>query len=268
MVLQRSMFVACFLTGLLAGRAAAPAAGSDLAAIQKRGTLRVLAVVIDPDEFITSQAGVGLEREMLEAFARLHRVELSVTDVQSWDRLVPLLLEDRGDLVAGRFTATDARRQRVDFTAEVFPTRAVVVTRKPHPAVASVDALRHEKVGTVRGTSLADAVAALNLPAEAVDDGVAAGTLPQALKSGRVSAIVLGVENAMAEKHKDPDLQIGGFVGPPGSLAWAVRREDASLKAALDEYISGMRRTPTWGRLAVKYFGEDAPEILKGAQGR
>jgi membrane-bound lytic murein transglycosylase F len=260
--------LAALLAGLVAGRAAAPAAGSDLVDVQKRGTLRVLAVVMDPDEFITSSPGSGLERELLESFAKLHRVELSVVNVPGWDRLVPLLLEGRGDLVAGRFTVTEARRQRVAFTAEVFPTRAVVVNRRPQPVLRSTDALRHEKVGTVRGTSLADAVAALNLPPGVVDDGVPAGNLPQALKAGRVSAIVLGVENAMAEKRKDPELQIGAFVGPPGSLAWAVRREDASLRAALDEYIAAVRRTPTWSRLVVKYFGEDAPEILKGAQGR
>jgi hypothetical protein len=27
-----------------------------------------------------------------------------------------------------------------------------------------------------------------------------------------------------------------------------------------------VRRTPTWNRLVVKYFGEDAPEILKRAR--
>jgi membrane-bound lytic murein transglycosylase F len=262
----RRPVAATLLAGLVVAAGAAPAA--DLAAVQKRGTLRVLAVVMDPDEFITSQPGRGLEREMLESFANLHRVRLEVVDVAGWDRLVPMLLEGRGDLVAGRFTVTEARRQKVDFTAEVFPTRAVVVTRRPRAAVASVDALRREKVGTVKGTSLAEAVAALGLPPDAVDDGVPAGTLPQALKTGRVTAVVMGVENAMAEKRRDPDLQIGAFVGPPGSLAWAVRREDATLRAALDEYIAGVRRTPTWSRLVVKYFGGDAPEILKGAQGR
>jgi hypothetical protein len=28
-----------------------------------------------------------------------------------------------------------------------------------------------------------------------------------------------------------------------------------------------MRRTPTWNRLVVKYFGEDAPELLRKARG-
>jgi hypothetical protein len=35
---------------------------------------------------------------------------------------------------------------------------------------------------------------------------------------------------------------------------------------ALDEYIENLRRTPTWSRLVVKYFGERAPDVLKKAR--
>lgn len=33
--------------------------------------------------------------------------------------------------------------------------------------------------------------------------------------------------------------------------------------AALDDYVANVRRTPTRGRLVVKYFGESGLEILK-----
>jgi ABC-type amino acid transport substrate-binding protein len=177
-----------------------------------------------------------------------------------------MLVEGRADVVAGRFTATEARRRQVDFTAEVFPTRSVVVTRKPHRVVESVAELRRERVGTVRGTSLANAVAAAGVPPANVDDTVPSGGLPQALRSGQVTAIVLGIENAITERRKDPELQVGAFVGPPGALAWAVRKGDRALLAALDEYVASVRRTPTWSRLVVKYFGDEAPEILKRAR--
>jgi hypothetical protein len=37
------------------------------------------------------------------------------------------------------------------------------------------------------------------------------------------------------------------------------------IQAALDEHIANARRTPTWNRLAVKYFGPAAPEILRNS---
>jgi hypothetical protein len=45
-----------------------------------------------------------------------------------------------------------------------------------------------------------------------------------------------------------------------------VRKEDRALLAALDEYISNVRRSPTWSRLVVKYFGDAAVEVLRKAR--
>jgi membrane-bound lytic murein transglycosylase MltF len=52
-------------------------------------------------------------------------------------------------------------------------------------------------------------------------------------------------------------------VGPPSSVAFAVRKDCPQLRAALDDYVANLRKTPTWSRLVVKHFGESALEILK-----
>ena len=243
------------------------AVARDLDEVQKRGTLRVLAVVGPDDEFLTDQPGRGLDRELLEAFAQLKQLRLLVVSVDGWDGLVPALLKGRGDVIAGRFTITEARQRQIDFTPEVFPTRSVVLTRRPHRVVSTLVDLRSERVGTVKGTSLADAVTAAGVPVASVDDGIATGQLPEALRSGRVTAVVLGVDSAIAERRRDPELQLGLFLGPPGALAWGVRKTDPALKAALSAYVTSVRRTSTWSRLVVKYFGEDAPTLLRQARG-
>jgi ABC-type amino acid transport substrate-binding protein len=105
---------AVLLVATLAGTAGAalPLRAGSFEAVQKRAELRVLAVVSDPrDEFMTAQPGVGLERELLEGFAALHRLRLTVVPAPGWDRLVPMLLDRRADLAAGRITATEARRR-------------------------------------------------------------------------------------------------------------------------------------------------------------
>jgi ABC-type amino acid transport substrate-binding protein len=247
----------------------AGAVATDLPDIKSRGVLRVLAH--EPragDEFFAAGGGSqpGFDREVLDGFAKLHRVSLEVVPIQSWDELVPGLLAGHGDLIAGRFTVTDSREKLIAFTAEVFPTRNVVLTRRPHRVVKTVAELRQEKVGTVKGTSLAEAVVAAGVPKANVDDSIPSGTLPEALKGGAVNAVVIGVENAISAQRADPELQIGAFLGPPSSLAYGVRKGDTALRAALDAYIENLRRTPTWSRLVVKYFGETAPEVLKKAR--
>jgi lysine/arginine/ornithine transport system substrate-binding protein len=247
--------------------AAAPAWAADLDEVKARGSLRVLAVIVNQENaFMSADPGVGFDREVLEGFCSLHRLRLELVPQSSWGALVPALQQGRGDVIAGRFNVTPTRREQIEFTAEVFPSRHVVLTRRPHKVVATVEELQGTKVGTVKGTSMAEVVAAAGVPAGNVDDEVPTGKLPDALRSGRVEAVVLGVENAMAEQRKDPELQLGAFVGPPSSLAYGVRKGDAALLAALNDYIQNLRRSPTWSRLVVKYFGESAVEVLKKAR--
>ena len=251
-------------TGVLA---AATAFGADLAAVKARGSLRVLAVDLkQPDEFFQFSGAPGFDREILEGFAKLHELRLEPVPVSAWDDLVPALVADRGDVIAGRFTVTEERKRRIAFTRETFPTRNVVLTRQPTPPVRSLEELRALRVGTVRGSSMAEAVAHAGVPPANVDSSIRPGGLPQALAAGRVKAVVLGVESAITAQRDDPKFELGLFVGPPGSLAFGVRPGDAALLAVLDRYVENLRRTATWNRLAVKYFGDSAPEVLRKAR--
>jgi ABC-type amino acid transport substrate-binding protein len=250
----------------LALLAAAPA--PDLPEIGQRGTLRVLAVVRNQaDDFMSETAGRGFDREVLEGFCALHKLKLEVIPLRNWGELIPSLLQGKGDLIAGRFNVTAARREQIEFTSEVFPSRHVVMTRHPHAVVNTVEELRNEKVGTVKGTSMAEVVAAAGVPPAKVDDTIVTGTLPEALRAGKVTAVVLGIENAISAQRKDPFIQLGTFVGPPSSLAYGLRKEDTALRSALNDYIVNLRRAPTWNRLVVKYFGAAAPEVLRKARG-
>jgi membrane-bound lytic murein transglycosylase F len=245
---------------------AAIVAGGDLPEIKKQGVLRVLVVDGSPEFYgVRAGASAGLDRELLDGFARLHGLEIRTVEIPSWDELVPALLAGRGDLVAGGVTATDKRQKLVDFTVEVFPTRHVVLTRKPHRVVRSAEELRAERVGTIKGTSMAEVVASVGVPAANVDDSFPSGGLPAALRENRFTACVDGLEEALVVQRADPDIQIGAFVGPRQSLAFGVRKDTPGLRRALDDYLANVRKTPTWSRLVVKYFGPSALEILKKA---
>ena len=232
---SRALVLALGLLAPLAARAAEPSP-----------VLRVLVPQERAEAFMAGAQGAqgypGFDYEVLEGFAKLRKSRLEVDFSATWDGLVPALLEGRADLVAGGFSDTAARRQKIDFSSEVFPSRDVVVTRRPQPALTTVAELRPARVVTHRGTSM------------------------DVLRAGKAQAGVLGLEVAMLARQRDPELQLGLFLGQPGSLAYGLRKGDTELKAALDGYLLNLRRSPTWGRLVVKYFGGSALEILKAAR--
>ena len=87
------------------------------------------------------------------------------------------------------------------------------------------------------------------------------------MRSGAITATIQGVEFALAPQEDDPDAQLGMFLGQPQSIAIGVRKEDQQLLAALNDYISNLRKTATWNRLVIKYFGDRAIDVLRRARG-
>lgn len=242
-------------------------ADADLDAILARGTLRVLAGVDDDPAWFDAKGGdaPGFEREVLEGFARLHKLRFEMVPVEKWADAIPMLRQGKGDVLAG-VNDTPSRRQQVDFTAELLPARNVVFNRRPQPPILTAEALRAARVAVVPHTTWADAAAAAGLPASNtifVDDVPAAVA---ALREGRATAAVADLLDFLLQRRRDDGLQLGMTLGTELSSSWAVRRTDPQLRRALDSYLAGLRRSANWSRLLVRYFGEDALAVLGHAR--
>jgi peptidoglycan lytic transglycosylase F len=255
--------VAGALVGILA--TALPAA--DLPAPSFPNRLRVLVSSDEMPEVFSFQGGdnPGFERELLEGFARARKLEMQVVQVKNWEQIIPMLLKGEGDIIVG-IVDTEARRKRISFTKEIYPVRHVVVTRQPTPAVASVAELRTLRVGVIPGTTWAEAAAEAGVPASNQVPCADLNESLDALRKGRVTATVVAVfDYALARKH-DPALEAGIFLGARGTAAWAVRKEEGALRAALDDYLEALFHSPAHGRLAVKYFSEEALSLIRRAR--
>ena len=243
-------------------------ARADLAEIEARGVMRVLVILDNETQFFSGRPGKtpGFDYEILDGFARAHRVRLELVPATAWETLIPLLLQGKADLIAGRFTKTESRQKVIDFTSEVFPTRNVVVTRKPHRVVKTLEELRKERVTVLRGTSMAELLQELGVPAQNIDYSIPTGGIPQALHEGRITCTVHEIHTAIVNQRSDPSLQIGLGIGPPVSLAYGVRKGDGRLLAALNAHLQNVRQAGIWNKLTVKYFGPAALDILQQAR--
>jgi len=246
---------------------AGPGSAEDLGAIQGRGALRVLAGEGEQPEMFALRPGdrPGFERELIDGFAALHRVKVTVVPVRKREDRIPALLRGEGDVLIG-LVDTESRRKLVDFTREVLPAQHVVVTRRPHRLVATVDELKAERLGVIEGASWVEAVKEAGVPASHLEPFADMAATVEALRAGKASATLMAVSNFVLVARRDPELQAGMFFGAPGHTAWAVRKEDAQLLRALDDYLENQRKTPSWSRLVVQYFGEKALDVLGRAK--
>lgn len=253
---------------ILLAAGTAPLSSAELAEIKKRGTLRVgVWAQSFPLLFsLKDGAPMGLDGELLQGFANLQKVKLEIVQMANAEELLTSVEGGEVDLMAGGWSDTEARRKRIDFSAEIFVSRVVALTRKPHRVVRAPDELRAEQVGMVDGTILADAAAAAGVPRSQLRSFPTLTSLPDALRKGEASAVIVPVGIAILALDRDPELQMGTFVGPSTPLAWGVQKGHPQLRGALNEYIANVRGSGTWSRLVVKYFGPHSLEILKKAR--
>jgi len=262
---QARAVIGLTLVSVVAG-AASPA--FDLAQIQARGKLRVIAAEGEqPEEFaFQAQGRHGFEREMLEGFATLHHLGFEVVKVKTWDDRIPALLRGDGDVIVA-LTDTEARRKQIAFTTETLPARHLVVTAGSRPPVNTLDELRAlAHVGVVKATSWAEAAREAGVSSAHLEEFDELDALLGALRAGAIDATVMSVSDYTLAAKRHPGLKAGLFVGPPRHQAWGVRKEDTELLKAMDDYISNLRRTPSWSRLIVGYFGEESLKVLGRAR--
>jgi ABC-type amino acid transport substrate-binding protein len=259
-VTRAVLVLAALLPGALAG-------AGDLPEVKARGALRVIIAPDESPDTFAANAGPrpGFEREIMQRFAVLQGVKLEVVRAESYADRIPTLLRGDGDVIAAIFDTPD-RREKVAFTTEVIPTHNVAVTVPPQAPIKTLEALRAARVGVIRGAKPAEAAAEAGVKPrdlvafEKMDD------LLRALKAGEVGAAVLPISELALASKRVAGLEAGMTVGPAGTVAWAVRKEDAALKAALDEFLVNTRKSPSWSRLVVEYFGDQALAVLGRAR--
>ena len=260
-----SLLFAVVAAGIARGAAASP----DLPEIRAKGVLKVLVSADEsPEAFSFKAEGPpGFDRELLEGFARLHDLKLEAVPVKRFADIIPRLKAGDGDVISG-IIATEARRREIAFTEEVLPARLVAVTRDPRPAVAAVEGLAAETVGVIPGNAWAKAVADAGVPPAKTVPFADVPALLRGLREGTITATVMSVVDYTMAKKRDAALRAGAFVGSPGSGAWGLRQSDDALRRALDEYLAAARRSGSWNRLVIRYYGQDALDVLGRARER
>jgi ABC-type amino acid transport substrate-binding protein len=144
------------------------------------------------------------------------------------------------------------------------PTHNVAVTLAPRARVATLGELKSLKggIGVIKGAKPAEIAAEAGVPAASLVGFATRDELVDGLKSAQVLAVILPVSELAVAAKRLAGLQAGVTVGERGRIAWAVRKPDTALREALDAYLANVRRGPTWSRLIVKYFGDQALSVL------
>lgn len=140
---------------------------------------------------------VGFDIDMANYIAEELGYELKITDMK-FDGLIGALQNDRVDMVIAGMSATEARKENVDFSTEYHFSGEMFVTAKGSD-VQSIEDLEGKTVGVQLGTIQEEGAKAIiqeegiTFELKALDDS---GALIQEILSGRIDAAYMDKEVA------------------------------------------------------------------------
>ena len=140
---------------------ALPAMAGDLADVQARGKLVMLAYPVQENHFVSANLDAmrerdlklgelrrpdefaGIDVELMNGFARSLGVALEIHPISGgWGALIPALNRGEGDLVADELTITEKRLESADFSVPYVSNWVVVVVQKDSAITSTVDLVR------------------------------------------------------------------------------------------------------------------------------
>ena len=216
----------------------------DLQQIERRGVLRVLRPRLAQAQHLPRQGeAFDVEEELVEAYARSTGLSPFWVYVETRDKLIPALLEGRGDFIAANLTVTERRRGQVEFTVPVAIVREQLVTRADDERIRDVEDLAGRTVAVHRSSSFLATLKKLKqrhpgirirevserLDVEEIIHRVGIGELDVTVADSNVVRAVLAYRDDVK-----PVLDLT----QDRPIAWAVRPDATDLKASLDRFLT------------------------------
>lgn len=215
-----------------------------LQAIRERGTLRVI-VPKPGGEFLPRTASFrARDRNLVTALAARLGVAVRFIEISRYDRLLPSLRAGKADLVAAQLTMTEPRRERVAFSRPTATVDEILVARKGAGGVPqSPKDLAGREVHVRAQSSYAQTLRKLarssapGLKVVPVAEDVDSETIAYQVSRGERPLTVLDSNIWQAVQRYNDKLRALFPIARGRKQAWAMRRENAALKQAVDRFL-------------------------------
>jgi membrane-bound lytic murein transglycosylase MltF len=247
----------------------------DLDGMIKRRFIRVLVAHSKTFFFVDKGTQRGIAHDIMKAFedelnrdlkTKHLRVHLMFIPV-SRDKLLPGLIEGRGDIAAANLTVTPGRRELVDFADPwITGVSEVVVTGPKSPPITSIDDLAGREVFVRRASSYYESLVNLNerfkqagkpeIVLLTAPENLEDEDLLEMLNAGLVKLLVVDSHKARFWQQIFPKLVVHHDVAvrTGGQIAWAVRKDSPQLRATLSDFAKAHGERTVFGRVTLRQY--------------
>jgi membrane-bound lytic murein transglycosylase MltF len=207
-----------------------------------------------------------INKELKTGSRKISVVFLPVTR----DKLLPWLVDGRGDIAAANLTITDERSKLVDFSRPLYKNVSeILVTGANVPAVESLGDLSGRQIHARPSSSYYEHIVQLNksfekqgkAPLEIIEasEYMEDSDLLEMVNAGLIPMIVVDDHKARfwGQIFKKIKLHPEVAFNTGGNIGWAIRKDSPGLKKIMDEFVRKNQKGTLMGNILFKRYLED-----------
>ena len=203
-----------------------------------------------PYEYYDANEIVGIDVEIAKAIADKMGLELEVKD-GAFDAIIAEVVSGKADVGIAGMTATDERKQNVDFS-DSYATGTQVIIVKEGSEIKSVADLEGKSIGVQLGTT--GDIMATDVKDSKVEQYNKGMDAVQALSQGKIDAVIIDNEPAKFYEKEVSGLKILDEAFAVEEYAIALKKGNTELQTKINETLKELKAEGKIDEIIAKYI--------------
>lgn len=204
-----------------------------------------------PFEYLLENDIVGFDIDLVNEIALLIGKKIEMKNI-AFDGLLPALQAKKIDIIIAGMTATEERRQFVNFSDKYYVSKQAILVDKDNTTIKTFDSLPGKTVGVVLGYTGDIAVSALPNVDIKRYNGTSEAVL--ALKANKIDAVVVDSEPAKNYSKQNPEIKMLVSDLVEEEYAIALRKDETELLDQINVALQTLKDNGTYDELIIKHF--------------
>jgi membrane-bound lytic murein transglycosylase F len=228
--------------------------------IKASGELRVATRNSGTTLYEGSEGLTGLEYDLVELFAEELGVKAHYIIPDSFDDLLPTVINGDAHLAAAGLTVTPERESKIRFGPPYQEITQQVIyrggTRRPRKIEDLLDKKLHVLAGSSHEEELLNRQKAYPVLKWVRHADLESAELLQMVEDKKIDFTIADSNEFAVSRRFMPHIRVGFNLTEPQSLAWAMAHaEDASLYQAMETFFNRIRENGTLSQLLERHYG-------------
>jgi membrane-bound lytic murein transglycosylase F len=200
---------------------------------------------------------MGFEYDLAKAFSNYLGVSLNVV-TSHWEKLFDVLNGGGGDFIAASLTITPSREELIDFSDEYLAIQQQAIIHTSDYKTEKPEDLKGKTIHVRRGTSYEERLnelknEGLDITIQLYED-TPTEELIRMVAEKEIEVTIADSNVAFLNRRYYPDVKIAFPIEEQQSLAWAVKKGEAGLQKAINEFFQKIKEDGTFAKIYKKYY--------------